>query len=249
MNTIPVLHLKLLPLLGYHSSMGKGCKKAIFGRMRSRHFDRSDSELRSNLCVAKKEHSQSPRTSQALCFILWSLVHANAPLALAHLVMQLFQIQRLCLEQTLAYAEYFAGKAAISKAMQCINIPVASYDQAYFSTNGFFFNSAGLILALQMVLRLAPGAGHWSAPVCSSFTRVTIGTSGRSPGRPLRCTAHRSVQDGNLLVSRLALILRTLDALGIWWCFEQPVGSLLEYHPRIQALFRDLQVWRVTIDM
>ena len=223
--------------------------RATFGRMLSRHLDLSDNEPTSSVCSALNAHSEVVRTSEALCFVLWSLVHANAPLALAHLVMRLFQVPGLCMEQTLEYAEFFAGEAAISKAMQCNNMRVASYDRAYDSTNMDFLSTAGFILALQTVLRLAPGAGHWSAPVCSSFTRINIGTSQRSPTRPLGCTSYRSVQDGNLLVSRLALVLRLLDALGIWWCFEQPAGSLMQYHPRVQALFRDVQVWRVTIDM
>jgi hypothetical protein len=47
-----------------------------------------------------------------------------------------------------------------------------------------------------------------------------------------------------VLVSRVALIIMLLEACGVWWCLEQPSGSLMEAHPRMREVLHMLTVHR-----
>lgn len=53
----------------------------------------------------------------------------------------------------------------------------------------------------------------------------------------------------NHQVARVALLLLLASAKGIWWCLEQPRGSLLELHPMMQKVFKLLRVWRKHVRM
>ena len=71
------------------------------------------------------------------------------------------------------------------------------------------------------------------APVCTSFCLVNVGTHQRSATNPLGNTDHLYIRNGNLMASRVALIVFLLTAMGIWVLLEQPMSSFMELHPRI----------------
>ena len=45
-----------------------------------------------------------------------------------------------------------------------------------------------------------------------------------------------SVRAANLMVGRVCVLLYLLQAKGVFWMLEQPVGSLLERHPAFQRI-------------
>jgi hypothetical protein len=53
-----------------------------------------------------------------------------------------------------------------------------------------------------------------------------------------------STLQANTLVSRVALLLMVLEAAGVWWCLEQPAGSLMQEHPRMQEVLALVSVHR-----
>ena len=51
------------------------------------------------------------------------------------------------------------------------------------------------------------------------------------------------------MVSRVVLLLFVLDALNVFWVLEQPVGSALQRHPRMQQLIATRKVFKYVTHM
>lgn len=108
----------------------------------------------------------------------------------------------------------------------------------------------GFANMIWQTLNLKPGAGFWSAPVCSTWVYLpgaqinmhenrfprSRGSTGRTKGRPLGWQDRESVRAGNVMVSRVCLLLLLCQCKGIVWALEQPCNSLLEGHPCFQKL-------------
>ena len=75
------------------------------------------------------------------------------------------------------------------------------------------------------------------------------GSTHRSMGRPLGKEDAPSVSAGNLMVARVALLLFLCSCKGLWWVVEQPRGSLLEFHPMMQQVFKRIRTWRQHVKM
>ena len=88
-----------------------------------------------------------------------------------------------------------------------------------------------------------------AAPVCSSWVFINMGTSGRSTARPLGNVEVCSVRQANKMVARTVLLLAALRAVGAMFILEQPRGSLMERHPRVQWLFQKLAVFKESLRM
>ena len=106
-------------------------------------------------------------------------------------------------------------------------------------------SDAGFISLLKYVLRLRRTGMALLAPVCSSWCWLNRFTSGRSRDHWQGNTSVRSVREGNLMVSRVVLLLWLLSALGCVYVVEQPLGSILDAHARFQAFLKKHVVWRV----
>ena len=87
------------------------------------------------------------------------------------------------------------------------------------------------------------------APVCSSYVWINRGTSRRCISRPLGNTRKTYIKVANVMVSRVALMLLLMFVQGILVILEQPKGSMLELHPRIQWLAELIGMFRVGISM
>ena len=98
-------------------------------------------------------------------------------------------------------------------------------------------HACGLRLAVQLVRRLRKGGTVMMAPVCSTWTFMNRSTSKRTKVDPTGDTSLPSVRTGNLLFSRVVL----LAMLVLWregtYIIENPMSSLLPYHPRFAQLF------------
>lgn len=95
----------------------------------------------------------------------------------------------------------------------------------------------GFAHALWLAVRLKPGGGAHFGVLCSSFVRISCGTTGRSKGCPLGRLNIESVQASNVMAGRVALLLLLLVSTGMWVTIEQPASSVLEFQPSLQRVF------------
>ena len=58
-----------------------------------------------------------------------------------------------------------------------------------------------------------------------------------------------SVQTGNLMACRCAIILLIATARGLFWVLEQPQNSLFEHHPMIQKVLALIKTFRYSLKM
>lgn len=70
------------------------------------------------------------------------------------------------------------------------------------------------------------------------------GTHGRSLIFPLGNQGYRFVREGNLLASRVCILILVICSQGCRFVLEQPQGSFLEHHPRMSWLFTFLNLVR-----
>ena len=84
------------------------------------------------------------------------------------------------------------------------------------------------------------------APVCSSFCWLFRSTSGRSIIEPLGNDGVPSVSDGNIMVSRVCLLLHWILSKGSVFVLEQPLGSILPQHPRFVDFIKQHVIYEVS---
>jgi hypothetical protein len=106
---------------------------------------------------------------------------------------------------------------------------------------------SGFLLLLQYAMRVRRCGLALLAPVCSSWCWMNRYTSGRDRVNALGNPLVNSVTAGNLMVTRVVLILELLICRGTAFILEQPLGSILDAHPRFVEFLRRHVVWRVVI--
>lgn len=163
--------------------------------------------------------------------LLIPLYQMNAPKMLLAVVLLLQWADMPSL--TFDCVELFAGVGNVSAAFRQHGKSVASFDQSY-SESMHFTSAAGFILALWLVMSAGPGSLLLCAPPCSSWTRVSRGTTWRTRLNPLGLS-YRFIEAANLTISRLTLILMVAECTHCCWILEQPMGSAdtIPYHPRL----------------
>ena len=72
------------------------------------------------------------------------------------------------------------------------------------------------------------------------------GTHGRGLLFPLGNQGYHFVREGNLLASRVCILILVICSQGCRFVLEQPQGSFLEHHPRMSWLFTFLQLVRAS---
>lgn len=132
------------------------------------------------------------------------------------------------------FLEVFSGQGNVSKKMHRLGYSVASIDFDYSNKHMDFLNVSGFLLAIYVLMNMAPrGLTLW-APVCGSWGLPCRHTSGRSIINIAGNTCYQFVRDGNLMISRLTLGLLLVTALNLFWLLEQPSQSLLQHHKRYE---------------
>jgi hypothetical protein len=110
--------------------------------------------------------------------VLWGLVLIGAPTVLGTLVWNLFQAFG-DVEPCASFVEYFAGRKSITTAMREHGYTCLSYERDDDAEFQDFTSAKGFCFALRCLLSLRKGGGMWAAIVCSSWVRISAGTSGR----------------------------------------------------------------------
>lgn len=132
-------------------------------------------------------------------------------------------------------ADCFAGKCAISKAFIRNNMRAAALDFELDQRDDIL-DDMGFLRWLWCILNVKRGGLMAAGILCSSWSIVNRGTSGRTEQAPLGREHFPSVSRGNLMVSRMALILYLCIYRGIHWLVENPEQSLIWFHPRLREL-------------
>ncbi len=83
----------------------------------------------------------------------------------------------------------------------------------------------GFVMAVALVLSVRVRGLIWFAPVCSSWGFINRSASMRSPLSIMGDTTLPHVRLGNLMASRVALLIWLARARGCTWVVEQPMSS------------------------
>ena len=113
------------------------------------------------------------------------------------------------------------------------------------SALGNILCDAGFERLLTMVSRVRRVGLIVIAPLCSSWCWLSRHSTERSPIEPLGNDAHASVRDGNIMVSRVCLLLRWIMSKGSVFILEQPLQSILTEHPRFEAFIKQHVIYKV----
>ena len=142
--------------------------------------------------------------------------------------------------------EFFAGVMSIARAFARAGFASLPYDIKYSRWHDILAPE-GMAYALFAASRVRRGGFAMLAPLCSPWVWLCRSTSERSIWNPLGNVRHAFVRRGNLMVSRVALILRLLSSNGVWWVLEQPKSSVMIWHPRLEQLLEHMRVFRQEI--
>ena len=159
--------------------------------------------------------------------------------------------------QDLMMVEYFCGEKAVTNAFGDYYgyRKVKGYDYRHDSHNQNLNTGDGFLLALCWLQRVKEALGAvWWGTVCSSWVWLARGHSRRTKQAARGDVSIASIAAGNKMVSRMALLLTLCYAKGLGWALEQPMSSLMVYHPsmlyvigRVRAM--GLSLWQVTTFM
>lgn len=109
-------------------------------------------------------------------------------------------------------------------------------------------NSACLVGSYFGVTKTKNDFVHFMAAVPSYTHPRSRGTTKRTRADPLgTCTGATAI--GTLMAARVAILLLVATSRGLFWALEQPKGSLFEYHPQMEVVFRLVKCWRKHIRM
>ncbi len=154
-----------------------------------------------------------------------------------------------CRDLRLHAVEFFAGKAVITGAFLKNRCTCVAYDICLDKELMNFIGSVGYLFALRCCLSVLPGALVHFAPVCSSWVWMCRSGSGRSTWNPAGDSRRAFVRDGNLMASRVCLLIELLQAKRCAWLLEQPKGSLFEEHARFRDIVKNHSVHKVTVSL
>lgn len=135
----------------------------------------------------------------------------------------------------------FSGKGAIARGFKGRGHRVARLDIALDETDDI--NSPlGVLRHLVSIMRMQKGGLFSAAVVCSSFTLINRGTSGRSEECPMGNTSLGYIRFANQMVSRVCLLFMAALFCGGHVLLENPLGSIIHLHDRLAEFIRNWNV-------
>jgi hypothetical protein len=152
-------------------------------------------------------------------------------------------------EPDLDWTEQFAGMKSVTNAMLSagrVAVPFEMCDEGIVQN---IIHCIGFVYCMTLTLKVRIGGGTNTAPVCSTWTWMNRFTSQRTTFRPLGAVHLKSVSSANEMVSRVIMTLWILSARRVFWVLEQPVHSLMEFHPRFAELAKRMTITRATVRM
>lgn len=146
---------------------------------------------------------------------------------------------------SLDYAEFFAGKAELSKSAIRFGLEGRSFDSAYTEEHDALSRS-GLQLFLAALAGSKPGALTWFGTVCSSFTVLCRAQSLRQSSNGYQGDTNRAfVQIGNGLATVSALLYLLAALMSNIPVLEQPVNSCMPQYSVMNAVLTFCETYRI----
>jgi hypothetical protein len=180
--------------------------------------------------------------------VLKCLVYLHAPMVVQQLVALVAYhpvLGALVVQPVYHVVEYFSGPTkAVLRAFLARGWHGASFDLCDDDIYQDILGTAGFVMALVLQLQCFGGALAMLETLCSSWTRVNLGTSKRCKLMPAGDDRFAYITEGNVMVSRCGIIKILAQAMGCWWFSEQPVGSMMEFHPTEQFILSWTQVFK-----
>ncbi|CAK9106189.1 unnamed protein product [Durusdinium trenchii] len=131
--------------------------------------------------------------------------------------------------------DLFAGKCAISRSFKAQGYATCSMDIEINELDDIL-SPVGFIRTLYAAIHIARGGLCTMGVVCSSFTQINRGTSGRTAENPLGREHYPSVAKANLMLVRAVLIMITVLHFQGHWMLENPLSSIIDLMPRFRKL-------------
>ena len=144
--------------------------------------------------------------------------------------------------------ETFAGKHEVTSAMRRHGYAAIAYELLLDRDSMDIMTGLGFSTCLSLALMCKDGAFSMNAPVCSTWVFMSRSSTGRTSWKPLG-NGSDCVSYANAMVGRMTLLLYVYTALGFFWVVEQPVNSLMEFHPQLAALFKQFPTYKVKVRM
>ena len=140
-------------------------------------------------------------------------------------------------EPSLSAVEFFCGVANIHREFSAAGFPSIGIDVLFDRIHHDLCSPQGFIYCLWVVMTMEPDALAWFATVCSTWVWISRSSTGRNIDRPLGrgdLSSDSSLELGNCMVARTAVLMVLAAARHSWWALEQPGGSLMEHHPAMR---------------
>lgn len=152
-------------------------------------------------------------------------------LTLVHIIMKAPNLSHGCKYDAV---EFFAGDMAFTRGHQKRGRLAVPFEIKLAGKLMDINSSHGFAHAVHLMCCVKPGGSCLLAPVCSSWVFMNRGSSGRTFAQPLGNESSELVCAANKMISRVVLILAIGWVLGLLLIWEQPKGSLMQEHPRLQ---------------
>ncbi len=146
------------------------------------------------------------------------------------------RLQELEPGEPLDFAELFAGKGAVHRALAALGFRGRRMDLSYDPGHDLL-TPVGFLLAVQIALDLKPGGLMWLAPPCTTWVWMSRATTGRHIQVVGDVTSPPVVRS-NALTERLALLLEILHLKNCRYIIEQPCSSCLWDYPALRDVLR-----------
>ena len=169
------------------------------------------------------------------------LCHLRSPPFLFNMLYYLNRFPDFQGDNFLLFIDVMCGIGMIFKVCSEAGIPGAKYDWNHDNVLQNILTPEGLLTLLQWSRLLVPGEGatHWGT-LCSTWVFMSRSTTWRHANNILGVKSDGSqtikVQEGNVMVSRMALVWHFLICRAILNLLEQPITSLMPSHPRLLQL-------------
>ncbi|CAL1157826.1 unnamed protein product [Cladocopium goreaui] len=162
------------------------------------------------------------------------LLALGAPCILVHMLDYVSMTSDASYRKDLQCFEIFAGTSGVYKAFRRRGLAAARYDVDLDKDSMDFTSVLGLLVALQYVLRMAPGSLLYSGLPCSLHVWIARGSSLKTRCNPRGNLLKSCVREANLIACRFSMVVLVCLVRQIWHLTEQPGSSVARHLPYLE---------------
>ena len=190
----------------------------------------------------KRRRIRPPPSLDARSLAVLAVLHGRVPPAIFDYCRAAISAIGLC--TPIDALELFAGRKAVTRGFRLLGHVAVAFERRDDPSMDFL-TPCGFLQATCLALSLRTNGFLLAAPVCSSWVWLSRSVTRRSTVHPLGLGSNAEcVEQGNEMVAKLAVLLLIVQAFDVLWVVEQPSGSLLQLHPRMQYMLSHVHVVR-----